>query len=66
MTRQLDRQSFTPDVRITLAEHDLDRHDEFIASFERGMDRLNARLLGFIVTFTSSAVLLAADVALRN
>ena len=66
VSRQLDRQTFTPDVRIALVEHDLDNHEALFAELSRGMKGLNARLLAFIVTFATSGVLLAADVALRR
>ena len=66
MTRQLDRQPFDEHTRIALLEQDVDAHDKIFESFQDGMNKLNVRLLAFIITFATSGVLLAADVALRK
>ncbi len=74
MSRTTDRNGFTPDQRIVLAEQDLDRNDAAvdrlaatvaseIASLRRQLSRYTGALVGAVISFSTAAIILAWQIA---
>lgn len=66
MSRTADRATFTDPVRITLLEKDNDEQDTAVGKLTQSVNRLTIVLVGAIISFSTSAVLLAWQLSLSH
>lgn len=63
MGRTVDRDGFTDEVRLRLVEKDLDENDTAVMGLTKSLNRLTVVLVGAIISFSTSAALLAFQLA---
>lgn len=65
-TRTQQRKTFAPDVRITLAEADLDEFDVVASDLAKEIKRLNISITAFFMSLAASSVLLAINLLVKT
>ncbi len=66
MTRSEARKGFDPEVRIALAEGDIDKIESAVTSIDRKLHRLIVAAASLSLTFGTSAVLLAINLVVST
>lgn len=56
------RQNFPPDIRMALAEEDLDTFDGAVDKIDGKLSRIQWFALGSFISFTTSAILLLVNI----
>lgn len=64
--RARQRANWSVPIRIEQCENDLDTHDAAFERIEKKLDKLNARIYGFIIALTVSAGTFLGSIALHR
>ena len=63
-SRTAQRAGFTPEVRMQLAEQDLDELEEAMKTIAKSLNRMTWTFVGAVISFTTAALVLAYQIAL--
>lgn len=66
LARTEQRRTWNITTRIEQSENDLDAHDAAFVRIEEKLDRLNARIYGFIIALAVATVTFAGGLALHH
>jgi hypothetical protein len=61
MSRSSERQPLAVDIRLLLAEHDLDDHELELKNLDDRLGKMLGILVGILVSTTTAAILLALN-----
>lgn len=60
---RVERKKFTPEVRLSLLETDMNQIESAVAGVQSGLRRLTMAIVGAALSFATAAVLLAINLA---